>query len=201
MPMTTATAGGAPAAATLSVSDLLLRARGGDPAAWEEIVRRYGRLVLAKARSFRLQEADVLDAVQMTWLRLAENCHRIQFPEHLGGWLATTVGRECLRILRHQAKHTPASAEAVVDDVADPAVGPERHVIDADTAQVLRNLVTELPPRGQSLLQELFADNPRPYAEIAHVTGTPIGSIGPTRARALEQLRWMLDERGLGPGS
>jgi hypothetical protein len=27
----------------------------------------------------------------MTWLRLAENTHRIQFPERLGGWLATTA--------------------------------------------------------------------------------------------------------------
>ncbi|MDQ4020382.1 MAG: hypothetical protein M3257_01845 [Actinomycetota bacterium] len=54
-------------------------------------------------RSFRLQEADALDAVQMTWLRLAENAHRVQFPEKLGGWLATTARRECLRIQR-QAK-------------------------------------------------------------------------------------------------
>ncbi|MGH4022926.1 MAG: RNA polymerase sigma factor [Pseudonocardiaceae bacterium] len=191
----------APTAATPSVSDLLLRAGEGDATAWEEIVRRYGRLVLAKVRSFRLQEADALDAVQMTWLRLAENYHRVQSPEHLGGWLATTASRECLRILRHQAKQTPTCAEAVAYDVADPALGPEQHVINADTARLLRNLVTELPPRGRSLLRALFADNPRPYAEIAHTTGIPIGSIGPIRARALERLRWMLDERGLERGA
>src|SRR5918998_4388207 len=73
--------------ATDSMTDLLLWIRDGDPAAWDEILRRYGKLVSTTVRSFRLQEADALDAVQMTWLRLAENAHRVQFPERLGGWL------------------------------------------------------------------------------------------------------------------
>jgi len=37
-------------------------------------------VVIAKIRTFRLQDADALDAAQMTWLRLAENIHRIQHP-------------------------------------------------------------------------------------------------------------------------
>src|ERR671917_1348166 len=91
--------------ATNSMTDLLLSIRDGDPAAWDEILRRYCKLVSTTVRSFRLQEADALDAVQMTWLRLAENAHRVQFPERLGGWLATTARRECLHLLR-QAKLT-----------------------------------------------------------------------------------------------
>src|ERR1700742_1567960 len=67
----------------VSVGDLLRRAREGDSPAWEEIVRRYSSVVFATVRSFRLQDADVFDAVQMTWLRLAENSHRVQFPERL----------------------------------------------------------------------------------------------------------------------
>jgi DNA-directed RNA polymerase specialized sigma24 family protein len=61
-------------------------------------VCRYGKLVSTTVRSFRLQEADTLDAVQTTWLRLAENAHQMQFPEKLGGWLATTARRECLHM-------------------------------------------------------------------------------------------------------
>ncbi|MGH3988112.1 MAG: RNA polymerase sigma factor, partial [Pseudonocardiaceae bacterium] len=64
----------------------------------------------------------------------------------------------------------------------------------------LRSLVAELPLRGRTLLQALFSDSPPPYAEIARITGIPVGSMGPTRARALRQLRRMLDERGLEPG-
>ena len=104
--MTTATISYAPADATDSAADLLQGIDDGDPAAWDEIFRRYSNFVYAAVRSFRLQEADALDAMQMTWLRLAENAHRVQFPERLGGWLATTARRECLHILR-QAKLRP----------------------------------------------------------------------------------------------
>jgi hypothetical protein len=79
-----------------SVADLLLRIGDGDAAAWDEIFRRYGGLVSTTVRSFRLQEADALDAVQMTWLRLAENAHRVQFPERLGGgWRTRHVANVC----------------------------------------------------------------------------------------------------------
>ncbi|MGH3783734.1 MAG: RNA polymerase sigma factor [Pseudonocardiaceae bacterium] len=182
---------------TATTTDLLQRACDRDPRAWDEIVHRYRGVVVAKVRSFGLQDADALDAVQMTWLRLAENCHRIQLPEQLAGWLATTASRECLRILRQQAQHTTASLYAAVERVADPSVGPEQHAIDADTARLLWSLIATLSPRRQTLLRELFVDNPRPYSEVARNTGIPAGGIGPTRARALTQLRRRLDERGL----
>ncbi|MDQ3885830.1 MAG: sigma-70 family RNA polymerase sigma factor [Actinomycetota bacterium] len=184
--------------AALDVAELLLEAGEGDPVAWEEILRRYSSAVFAKVRTFRLQDADALDAVQMTWLRLAENIHRIQHPERLGGWLASTASRECLNILR-QGKRAPAPTDAVVDNVVDPSVSPEQRVIDAETAQTLRNLVAELPPRRRTLLRELFTDHPRPYAELAASTGIPIGSIGPSRGRALCQLRQMLDNHHFTP--
>lgn len=198
MLMTTAAISCASTGATDSVATLLVGVRDGDPKAWEEIVRRYGKLVSATVRSFRLQETDALDAVQMTWLRLAENAHRVKFPEKLGGWLATTARRECLHILR-QAKPIPNLIELVAEAVADPSVGPEQRVIDADTARTLRKLVAELPARRRTVLRALFAaPNPLSYAEIARRTGIPAGAIGPTRARALQQLRDKLNAHEMG---
>jgi RNA polymerase sigma factor (sigma-70 family) len=185
-----------PAEVPDSVDSLLLRIREGDAAAWDEIFRRYGKLVSSTVRSFRLQEADALDAVQMTWLRLAENAHRVQFPERLGGWLATTARRECLHILR-QVKPIPGLIDITPDTVADPSVGPEQHAIEADTAQTLRKLIAELSPRRRALVRMLFTDHPRSYAEVAQTAGIPPGGIGPTRARALRQLRDKLHEHEL----
>jgi RNA polymerase sigma factor (sigma-70 family) len=183
-----------------SVADLLQGIRDGDQAAWSEILRRYGKLVASTVRSFRLQEADAHDAVQMTWLRLAENAHRVQDPERLGGWLATTARRECLRILR-QAKPTRDLIDVAPETVADPSVGPEQRAVDADTARTLRMLVSELSPRRRILLRALFSDNPRSYAEVAQAAGIPPGGIGPTRARALQQLRDKLTSHELGLGA
>ncbi len=196
MPMTTANTSNA----TPSVAALLLRVGERDPAAWDEILRRYGKFVSATVRSFRLQDADALDAVQMTWLRLAENAHQVQLPERLAGWLATTARRECLHILR-QAKSARDLTDGTPETVADPSVGPEQRVIGADTARRLWNLVGELPPRRRIVLRALFTDSPRSYAEVARAAGIPPGAIGPTRVRALRQLRDSLEEHGLGPES
>jgi RNA polymerase sigma factor (sigma-70 family) len=193
MPTMTTSTSYVRAGPTDSVADLLRRVRDGDPAAWEEILRRYGKLVTATVRSFRFQDADALDAVQMTWLRLAENAEGVQFPERLDGWLATTARRECLRIVR-QAKAAPDLIDVVLETVTDPSVGPEQRVVDADTVRILRKLVGELSPRRRTLLRALFTDNPHPYAEIARAAGIPSGGIGPTRARALQQLRDKLNE-------
>jgi hypothetical protein len=91
--MTTANTSCAPIG---TVADLLLRVRDGDPAAWEEIVRRYGAVVFATVRSFRLQDADAVDAAQTTWLRLAEHAHQIQHPKRLESpWVGSgPPGRE-----------------------------------------------------------------------------------------------------------
>ncbi|MGH3773375.1 MAG: RNA polymerase sigma factor [Pseudonocardiaceae bacterium] len=182
---------------TGNVAELLARASDGDPAAWKEVVHRYDKLVSATVRSFRLQDADVFDAVQTTWLRLAENVHRVLWPERLGGWLVTTARHECLRILRH-TKPTPDPIDVVADTVVDPSMGPEQQAIEADAARTLWRLVEELSPRQRTLLRALFTEHPRPYAEVARSAGIPPGAIGPTRARALRQLRNRLTEHGLG---
>jgi RNA polymerase sigma factor (sigma-70 family) len=162
MPMTTAnTSYYAPTAATPSVADLLLRIGDKDPAAWDEIVRRYGKLLSATVRSFRLQDADALDAVQMTWLGLTEHAQQIQDPVRLGGWLATTARRECLHVLR-QAKPTPDHCDAVPDTIADPLASPEQRVIDADTTRTLWSFVGELSPRRRNLLRDCSPIIPAP---------------------------------------
>lgn len=176
-----------------SVTELLHAAGRGEQHAWEEILRRYGRLVATVVRSFRLQEADARDAEQRTWLRLVENHQRVREPEHLGGWLSTTAGRECLHILR---------ARRVVADLSDAETIPDAHadieqlVLDAETAAWLWAAVDTLPPRRQRVVRALFCDDPAPYAEIARTTGLPVGSLGPTRARVLRQLRGLLENPG-----
>ena len=194
--MATATVIDVSAEAMNNGADLLLGVSKGDPTSWNEVIRRYGALVSATVRSFRLQEADARDAVQMTWLRLAENAHRVQYPDRLAGWLVTTARHECLRIMR-QAKAGAKLIDVETVIVADSAVGPEQHVIGADTTRIVWTLVDELSPRQRTVLRTLFTEQTVRYAEVARAAGIPTGAIGPTRARALRQLRDKLDAYGL----
>ncbi|GAA4555334.1 sigma-70 family RNA polymerase sigma factor [Pseudonocardia xishanensis] len=167
---------------------LLPRLARGDSTAWREVVTRYERLVRARVRGFRLQPADAEDAVAATWLRLAQNADRIQHAERLAGWLSTVAGRECLRLLDRSA-HAGVPVEDVGLAVADTAPGPEQRALDADTARELRGLVASLPRRRRLLIAALFGEESWSYDRISADIGIPTGSIGPTRARALDQLR------------
>jgi RNA polymerase sigma factor (sigma-70 family) len=184
-------------AAAAETGDLLQSAALGDDGAWTEIVNRYRGLVGAVVRSYRLQDADARDAEQRTWLRLVEHRGSVRDPERLGGWLATTASRECLRILRESR----ALATDELDALADPDRSVEERVVDADTVERLWKIVAQLPPRGRTIMRELFADEPRPYAEVARATGIPIGSLGPSRARLIERVRRTFDDGSLGAGA
>jgi RNA polymerase sigma factor (sigma-70 family) len=176
---------------TPTTTDLLRTAVGGNPAAWEQIVRRYEPAVAAMITNYRLQEADARDAAQRTWLRMLESHHQIREPEALGGWLKTTARRECLRILAEQKRIDPLPEGA---ECVDTAVDVERSVVDVDQARHLRGLLASLPTRSFALISSLFQDDPPAYAQLAAATGIPVGSIGPTRARALRKLRRMVEE-------
>ena len=75
----------------------------------------------------------------------------------------------------------------------DPNRTVEDKVVDADTVSRLWTIVASLPPRGRTIMMELFAEDPRPYAEVARATGIPIGSLGPSRARLIDRVRRSFD--------
>lgn len=185
---------------TDSAADFLLQIGNGDRAVWDELLRRYGKLASATVRSFRLQEADALDAIQNTWLRLAEHAEQVRFPERLGGWLATTARRECLHILR-RTKLGSQYTDLLPETVSDPSPGPEKRAIDAHSTRILHTLIDGLAPRQRTLIRMLFAEDPCSYDTVARSTGIPHGGIGPTRARALRQLRDKIDQHELGPAA
>jgi RNA polymerase sigma factor (sigma-70 family) len=182
------------AAEDSSTTTLLEHAASGDQLAWRELFDRYDRLVRSVAASFRLQAADVHDVAQTTWLRLLHNLPTIRDPERLAGWLAVTATRESLAILRRASRHTQVAGE-----LPDPATDTEASAVAGDTARALWETVAELPPRQERLLVALFREELDSYNEVAARCAMPIGSIGPTRARALSRLRSRLTERGLGP--
>lgn len=191
MSVTTLDAPPSPAPAAELLSGIIQN----DPAAWAEVVHRYGRLLVAKARSFRMQDADVHDAVQMTWVRLRENAHTITRPECLAGWLLTTVTRECWLVLGRNRRML--YGDDIMSDHADLDAGPEQRAVDEDMAAAVRAAVAELSPEARDLVNALFAPERLPYAELSRRFGMPVGSIGPTRARYLRKLRTLLADRGI----
>ncbi len=174
----------------MTLQQLLQAASDGDAAAWSTLVDRFEGLVWATTRAHRLSRADAADVAQTTWLRLVENLDRIQDPERLGAWLATTARRECLRHIRLHGRELPVEDDSIFETPdAEPVTD---RIITAERNSTLRRALAQISERCQALLRLLSAPDPPSYEEIAGALGMPIGAIGPTRARCLDKLRHSL---------
>jgi RNA polymerase sigma factor (sigma-70 family) len=179
------------------VATLVVEARQGDARAWEGLVTRFGGMIAATGRRYRLSAPDVAELQQTTWLRLVENLHRIEQPERVGGWLATTARRESLQLLKRASKYRSGADEMLANlpdrHLPEPDARPIAHERDV----VLRAAWDRLKPRCQRLLALLMTDDPMEYKDLSALLQMPIGSIGPTRQRCLEHLRLLVEEEGM----
>ena len=62
-------------------------------------------------------------------------------------------------------------------------------MLATERTAALWRAVEALPERCRMLIRVLMADPPPSYEDVAEAFDMPIGSIGPTRARCLEQLK------------
>ncbi|WP_183100460.1 RNA polymerase sigma factor [Nocardioides pelophilus] len=180
------------------LATLVLAAREGNQDAWDAIVDRFLPLVGAIIRRHRLSEADGDDVSQTVWLRLVEHLDALREPAALPGWIRTIVRNECLRVINARGRMQPVDPQehGVLEVAGDDVIDDD--LLAAERRQLLREALAELPAARRDLLLLLLADPPLAYEEISARLGIPIGSIGPTRARALDQLRRTRALRGLG---
>jgi RNA polymerase sigma factor (sigma-70 family) len=179
-----------------NVSALVAAAATGDQEAWNALVGRFNGLVWSVARSHRLSPTDAGDVVQTTWLRLVEHLHRLDDPERVGAWLATTARHECLRILRVGQRHVLTDGFDMAEE-ASGAPAPDAGLLADERNAALWRAFSGISARCRGLLRMLVADPPPSYEEVGAALDMPIGSIGPTRGRCLEQLRERLATVGI----
>ena len=159
----------------------------------------------ALARGFRLSLADAADVSQTTWLRLVENLDRIQNPDQLAGWLATTARRESLRLLRKAQREIPDSEEtdqnvSFFGDAEDDGDPEAALVAEQDRSDLWQAFAT-LSERCRNLLRVVAVTPLESYAAVAEALGMRVGSIGPTRSRCLEHLKRALKALTSVPGT
>jgi RNA polymerase sigma factor (sigma-70 family) len=189
--MTDSGAGGfryAPAVQQATPGMWVRDAANGNDMAWSHLVDHYSGLLWSITRSFRLSPPDAADVIQTTWLRLVEHLDRIEQPDRIGAWLATTVRNECLAALRRNVRATPVRSD-VLDDVADTGTAPDHGLLTLERDKALWTALESLSELCRSLLRILASDPQPSYVEVGAALSMPVGSIGPSRARCLDHLR------------
>jgi len=155
-----------------ALARLVHAAAARDERAWEALYARFTPTIRAAARGFRLCPADVDDVVQQTWLAALRRIGALERPEAIGAWLLVTARRQALRTLQRGAR------EVLTDELPDHAV-----------AKAVRAAVRRLDGRKQLVLKALLRTPDASYLDLSERLSMPVGSIGPTRERALDRLR------------
>jgi|GEM_PF-222461 len=182
---------------------LLPACRTGDPDAWQRMVERFERLVYAIPLRMGLSHSDADDVFQATFIALAQSLDAIRDEKRLGGWLATVARHHSWRVLRRSKMERPFTDFETPDSELDRAAMHETaHILGTPGAASVETYelalwldggLQQLSERCRELLQALYLDPRQPsYTEIVADLHIPLGSIGPTRARCLEQLKGVL---------
>lgn len=165
---------------------LVAAARANDRAAWAQLEARFDPTLRGIARSYRLASADVDEVVQMTWLELFESIERIRQPAAIAGWLATVTRRNALRRRQLMTReHLTVDPWLGVDPASE---SPEEAALEAERHAALERAVAALSDNHRRLITVLLRHPQLSYERVGELLSMPVGSIGPSRARALAGL-------------
>jgi RNA polymerase sigma-70 factor (ECF subfamily) len=169
--------------------DLARRARRGDAAAFDELVRRFHRPVLRFC--WRLaRSADAEDLAQDTFVRAFVHFERFDPERPVLPWLIAIARRLCLDLLRRR-KVTVGLEAIPVSDQSAPS--PER---EASAREQLSRLDRALDELGEGAREAiiLFHVEEMSYRDIAAALEVPMGTVMTWLHRGRAQLKRELDE-------
>ena len=142
--------------ATSSDSSLLQRAREGDQAAFETIMRRHNRLLFRSARGVVSDDAEAQDVVQETYLRAFTHLDSFRGDAALGSWLARIAINTALDSLRKRGHlvQMDEAADAMVDHAGEASMSmsfqareaPDAAAERGELRDLLQSSIDRLPP-------------------------------------------------------
>jgi RNA polymerase sigma-70 factor (ECF subfamily) len=163
---------------------LLARVQRGDEPAMAALYDRYSRVVYSVAlRVLRDASAaeDVLQEIFMQVWRTPESF--VSARGSLAGWLAVVARNRSIDLLRRK-RPTEQVEDVVLATPGSLAEEGERNIL----MQRARGVIAQLPAEQRKTLEMAFFDG-LTHAEIAEMTGDPLGTVKTRIRSALLTLR------------
>jgi RNA polymerase sigma-70 factor (ECF subfamily) len=169
-------------------AELIDAVRGGDQTAYAELVRRYERAAWSRAWSVLRDYHAAQDATQNAFVEAFQQLRQLRSPEHFGAWLMQITQRQALRIARRAGRTTRLENEVEVEVEAVDASN-----LRADEWEELVAAVGGLPDQERVVVALRYLEG-HCVAEIARLTGRPVGTVTKQLSRAVERLKSILRE-------
>lgn len=142
---------------TLSDSELVYRAQQGDQGAFEQLVFRHDKKVLALASRYVSSSDDAKDIYQEVFIRVYRGIKRFRFKSEFSTWLHRIAVNVCLTHRSRSRSSTHVSLEEGVEgeiDEAHPALMtdgagglPDASAMSAEIADRVEDAMRTLSPR------------------------------------------------------
>ncbi len=178
---------------------ILTRARRGETAAFEELVRLYEKRVYAVALRSSGNPEDAADIVQEVFLRAWRSIESFRGDSGFSTWLFRITMNLCVDHARH--KHAQPQTQPIVTDdeterpLPDPAPTPEEHLDNRELGRELAAALEEISEEHRRIV--LLRDvSGMSYTEIAEVLEISEGTVKSRLSRARIALRKVLLSRG-----
>jgi len=143
--------------------------------------------------NYGLSRDDAADIAQLTFTILLHSLERLREDSRLAPWLTTVARRHTWRLMERNRRESTGLKEDLSESPTLPQEGEEDFAERWEAKEWLDqglSLISE--PCRRLLLALYFSPDRSSYAEVARRLGMPVGSIGPTRARCLKNLKEVL---------
>ncbi|MCO5175505.1 MAG: RNA polymerase sigma factor [Thermomicrobiales bacterium] len=168
---------------------LLERAKSGDVAAWEEIVRRYQDVVLRTAWLITGSRADADDAAQEAFIKAWLAIDRFRSGSPFRPWILRIAGNEARNRRRSDSRRERLASRvnrATLTVTTEPSA--EDIAVAQDTRRVVLAAVDDLNDDERLVVVCRYMLG-LSEAETAELAGCPKGTVKSRLSRALRRLR------------
>jgi RNA polymerase sigma-70 factor (ECF subfamily) len=182
----------------LEEAELVELARGGDVAAYEELVRRYQRLAVRTAQVVAGDPGEAQDAAQEAFVKAYYALGGFRAGAAFRPWLLRIVANEAVnrrRAARRSANLALRLAEG--RQSGDAAPSPEAAALAGELRRDVVDAMNRLRPEDRLVIAyRYFFDLSE--AEMAEALACRRGTVKSRLSRAMERLRRELDARAVG---
>jgi RNA polymerase sigma-70 factor (ECF subfamily) len=177
-------------------SQLVAKARSGDPSAFNELVNRYERKIFRLAKHITQNEEDAEDVLQETFLKAYEHLRDFQEKSKFYTWIVRIAVNESLMKLRKRKGDRTVSLDEPLDTGEDTVIreiavwdeNPEQRYSREELGEILDEAVLSLRPAFRTVfvlrdIEELSTE------ETAEALGISVPAVKSRLLRARLQLR------------
>lgn len=170
--------------------------RQGEQQGFQVLYDQTHNYVMMQARSLLKNDADVHDLVQEVYFNAYRSIDSLQENKRIYAWLGGIAFRQATKLLRKQKDVLVQEEEAVFGALVDldEDVQPEQALQKRESAQIVKEMLEELPELQKAALLAYYYDE-MSVREIAEVFSCSEGTVKSRLNYARKNLKQAIQER------